>query len=231
MSRREASARCAARPETLDRGPAGHGAGAVPQPVQEPAGADPDLRRRSSRWSSASGPTPAIVLAIVLGSALLGFVQEYRAGNAVEKLRSQVTHPVERAARRAAADRCRPSEVVPGDVVLLSAGSLIPADGVRAGGQGLLRQPGGADRRDLPGREAARRRSPPTPAWPSAPTASSWAPACAAARRACWSCRPARPPCSAQIAERLRAAPARDRVRARHPALRLPADAASCWCW
>ena len=32
-----------------------------------------------------------IVLAVVLGSTMLGFVQEYRAGNAVEKLRSQVT--------------------------------------------------------------------------------------------------------------------------------------------
>src|SRR5665647_186168 len=32
-----------------------------------------------------------IVLVIVLSSTLLGFVQEYAAGNAVEKLRSQVT--------------------------------------------------------------------------------------------------------------------------------------------
>jgi len=32
-----------------------------------------------------------IVLAIVLGSTILSFIQEYTAGNAVEKLRSQVT--------------------------------------------------------------------------------------------------------------------------------------------
>ena len=32
-----------------------------------------------------------IVLAVVIGSTTLGFVQEFRAGNAVEKLRSQVT--------------------------------------------------------------------------------------------------------------------------------------------
>jgi len=32
-----------------------------------------------------------IVLAVVIGSTMLGFVQEYRASNAVEKLRSQVT--------------------------------------------------------------------------------------------------------------------------------------------
>jgi Mg2+-importing ATPase len=70
-----------------------------------------------------------IVLAIVLGSTLLGFVQEYRAGNAVEKLRSQVT--VKSNVLRGGQPQMLPSEqVVPGDVVLLSAGSLIPADGV-----------------------------------------------------------------------------------------------------
>jgi Mg2+-importing ATPase len=33
----------------------------------------------------------AVVLAIVLGSTILGFLQEYIAGNAIEKLRSQIT--------------------------------------------------------------------------------------------------------------------------------------------
>jgi Mg2+-importing ATPase len=70
-----------------------------------------------------------IVLAIVLGSTLLGFVQEYRAGNAVAKLRSQVT--IRSNVLRGGQPQMLPSEqVVPGDVVLLSAGSLIPADGV-----------------------------------------------------------------------------------------------------
>ena len=39
-----------------------------------------------SQWTDA-----AIVLAVVFGSTILGFVQEYRASNAVEKLRSLVT--------------------------------------------------------------------------------------------------------------------------------------------
>ena len=39
-------------------------------------------------------------------------------------------HQVHRAARRQAADCCPSEQVAPGDVVLLSAGSLIPADGV-----------------------------------------------------------------------------------------------------
>ncbi|MCL5995003.1 MAG: magnesium-translocating P-type ATPase [Chloroflexi bacterium] len=70
-----------------------------------------------------------IVLAVVLGSTLLGFVQEYRAGNAVQKLRSQVT--IRSNVLRGGQSLRLPSEdVVPGDVVLLSAGSLIPADGV-----------------------------------------------------------------------------------------------------
>jgi len=71
----------------------------------------------------------AIVLVVVIGSTMLGFVQEYRAGHAVEKLRSQVT--LKSSVLRDGQRRILPSEqVVPGDVVLLSAGSLIPADGV-----------------------------------------------------------------------------------------------------
>ena len=71
----------------------------------------------------------AIVLAVVIGSTMLGFVQEYRAGNAVEELRSQVT--LKANVVRDGKPQVIPSEqVVPGDVVLLSAGSLIPADGI-----------------------------------------------------------------------------------------------------
>jgi Mg2+-importing ATPase len=71
----------------------------------------------------------AIVLAIVLGSALLGFAQEYRASAVVERLRARV-----RARSTVLRDgqpvSVLPEQIVPGDVVLLSAGSLIPADGV-----------------------------------------------------------------------------------------------------
>ena len=75
-------------------------------------------------WVDAS-----IVIAIVLGSTILGFVQEYTASNAVEKLRSQVT--IKSSLLRGGQPQMLPSEqVVPGDVVMLSAGSLIPADGV-----------------------------------------------------------------------------------------------------
>lgn len=70
-----------------------------------------------------------VVLAIVFGSTILGFAQEYIAGNAVEKLRSKVTiHSI--VLRDGYPQTILSSQVVQGDLVLLSAGSLIPADGV-----------------------------------------------------------------------------------------------------
>ena len=70
-----------------------------------------------------------IILAIVLGSALLSFFQEYSANTAAEKLRAQVTAKAT-VLRDGQPQSIPAEEVVPGDVVLLSAGSLIPADGV-----------------------------------------------------------------------------------------------------
>jgi P-type Mg2+ transporter len=74
-----------------------------------------------------------IIIAIVIASAVLGFVQEYSASNAVEKLRSRVTLKVN-LLRDGGREVVLAEEVVPGDVVLLSAGSIIPADGVVIGG-------------------------------------------------------------------------------------------------
>jgi Mg2+-importing ATPase len=71
----------------------------------------------------------AIVLVIILGSAILSFVQEFSASTAVEKLRARVT--IKATVLRDGKPQPIPAEeIVPGDVVLLSAGSLIPADGV-----------------------------------------------------------------------------------------------------
>lgn len=70
-----------------------------------------------------------IILAIILASALLSFVQEYSASNAAEKLKAQIN--VQADVSRDGKQLSIPSsEVVPGDVVFLSAGDLIPADGV-----------------------------------------------------------------------------------------------------
>jgi Mg2+-importing ATPase len=70
-----------------------------------------------------------IILAIVLGSALLSFFQEYNANTAAAKLRAQVTIKAT-VLRDGQAQAIPAEEVVPGDVVLLSAGSLVPADGI-----------------------------------------------------------------------------------------------------
>jgi Mg2+-importing ATPase len=70
-----------------------------------------------------------VVLVIVLGSTILGFAQETIAGNAIAKLRSKVT--IHSSVLRDGQPKTLPSSrVVPGDVVLLTAGSLVPADGV-----------------------------------------------------------------------------------------------------
>lgn len=71
----------------------------------------------------------AIILAIVMGSALLSFFQERGANGAAEKLREQVSFKTT-ALRDGKPVQMPTEEIVPGDVVLLSAGSLIPADGL-----------------------------------------------------------------------------------------------------
>jgi Mg2+-importing ATPase len=70
-----------------------------------------------------------IILLIVMGSALLSFFQEYNANNAAEKLKEQVSFKTN-ALRDGKTASIPTDEIVPGDVVLLSAGSLIPADGL-----------------------------------------------------------------------------------------------------
>jgi Mg2+-importing ATPase len=78
----------------------------------------------AGEWTDAG-----IVVAIVVASAVLSFAQEYSASHAVEKLRAQVT--IKASVLRDGKPRLTPAEeVVPGDIVLLSAGSLIPADGI-----------------------------------------------------------------------------------------------------
>jgi len=68
-----------------------------------------------------------IVLAIVLGSALLGFLQEYRAGHAVAKLLAVIQTRV--TVLRDGREADLPQDVlVPGDVVVLAAGTAVPAD-------------------------------------------------------------------------------------------------------
>lgn len=72
--------------------------------------------------------TEAIVITvIVLFAVLLGFVQEYRAERAIEALR-RMAAPTATVVRDGDETDIPAREVVPGDVVLLAAGDLVPAD-------------------------------------------------------------------------------------------------------
>ncbi|MBI3606568.1 MAG: magnesium-translocating P-type ATPase [Nitrospirae bacterium] len=69
-----------------------------------------------------------IIAAMVLMSVTLDFVQEYRAGRAADRLRHSVA--VRASVLRDGKSQDVPvSELVPGDVVVLAAGDLVPADG------------------------------------------------------------------------------------------------------
>ncbi|HSQ05408.1 MAG TPA: HAD-IC family P-type ATPase, partial [Burkholderiales bacterium] len=69
-----------------------------------------------------------IIACIVVLSVTLDFVQEYRAGSAAEKLRRSVALRAT-VLRNAVATELPAARLVPGDVVVLSSGDLIPADG------------------------------------------------------------------------------------------------------
>jgi Mg2+-importing ATPase len=71
----------------------------------------------------------AIILVVVTGSTLLGFVQEYRGSRAVAALRARLAL-TSRVRRDGGVAVLPAAELVPGDVVELAAGNLVPADGV-----------------------------------------------------------------------------------------------------
>ena len=85
-----------------------------------------------AEWLEAS-----IILAIVLGSTALGFYQEFRASTAVAQLRARLalTAKVKRGGKVVGVPF---SEIVAGDIVLLSAGAMVPADAVILQAQDLL---------------------------------------------------------------------------------------------
>lgn len=81
-----------------------------------------------------SGPflgewTDAIaIVIIVLLNGILGFVQEYRAGKALEALR-ELTAPIAEVLRDGRLHEIPARELAPGDVIVIELGDLIPADG------------------------------------------------------------------------------------------------------
>src|SRR4030043_140354 len=69
-----------------------------------------------------------MIAAIVLLSAVLGFVQEYKAERALEALKKMLS-PTITVLRDAKEEEIPSRDLVPGDIVLLEAGDKIPADG------------------------------------------------------------------------------------------------------
>ena len=83
--------------------------------------------RRSPRPSSAISANAAIIFVIVLLSVTLNFVQTYRSSRAADRLREQVA-PTATVLRDGDWQEFPRRDVVPGDVIRLSAGDLVPAD-------------------------------------------------------------------------------------------------------
>jgi Mg2+-importing ATPase len=85
----------------------------------------------ASAISAATGDVTnaVIIVLMVLLSVTLDFVQEHRASNAAEKLRASVALRA-RVLRDGASLEIPVTEVMPGDLVLLSAGDRVPADGL-----------------------------------------------------------------------------------------------------
>jgi P-type Mg2+ transporter len=72
--------------------------------------------------------TDAVIIGVILAASIgLGFVNEYRAERAAEALHSSVRHLVT-AIRDGAPIELDVTELVPGDVVLLRLGAVVPAD-------------------------------------------------------------------------------------------------------
>ena len=75
------------------------------------------------------GSEAAIIAFIVLASCLLSFSQEYGASRAMEALTARIARKAS-VLRDGKETSVAVEDIVPGDVIVLSAGNLIPADGV-----------------------------------------------------------------------------------------------------
>lgn len=83
-------------------------------------------------WFAAGGErdykTAIVILVMVVISALLRFVQEFNSNNAAEKLESMVKTTATVLRRSSGQSEIPMQLLVPGDIVYLSAGDMIPAD-------------------------------------------------------------------------------------------------------
>src|SRR5690606_9281334 len=69
-----------------------------------------------------------VIIVIVIVNAIVGFVQQYRAEQTLRRLRQMAGYAAT-VVRDGNAREIDATELVPGDVVLVDAGDVIPADG------------------------------------------------------------------------------------------------------
>jgi len=83
-------------------------------------------------WLAAPGEkdwkTVIVVAVMILISSLLGFFQEYRSNRAAEKLKSMIKTTAAVLRKGKDKEEILMSQIVPGDIVYLAAGDMIPAD-------------------------------------------------------------------------------------------------------
>src|SRR3989344_8366082 len=68
------------------------------------------------------------ILAVLVINAIFGFVQEYKAEKSLQKLKDYIK-PTVRVIRNGKEEQIQSLEIVPGDIIVLSEGDRIPADG------------------------------------------------------------------------------------------------------
>jgi len=79
----------------------------------------------------------AVILAVVVANALIGFFQEYKAERALESLKAYLSTKA-LAMRDGRVVTISTEDIVPGDLLVLKAGMKIPADARLIEAQGLL---------------------------------------------------------------------------------------------
>lgn len=70
---------------------------------------------------------PIIIISIVIINAIMGVVQESKAEKAIDALK-KLSAPTTTVIRNGKSSRVQSSELIPGDIILLSAGDMVPAD-------------------------------------------------------------------------------------------------------
>ena len=152
-----------------------------------------------SAISFATGDARAgtVMAAMVVLSVALRFMQEARADAAAAKLKAMI-HVTATVIRDGAAREMPLRDLVPGDIIKLSAGDMIPGDVRVLSAKDLFVSQGSLTGRVVPGREVPRRRDQGRRSHrPRSRTPASWAPASKAARRPRWWSRPESTPISA----------------------------------